>query len=452
MKCLSQRENALKPCVGVRSKRIFVTRAKHYAKKCLAAYCADILATSIFMLLFAAAGFGDEIHLQGGNIIKGKVIQVTEKDVEYRLGKDRVFDVVNKSAVVKIIYDDGRSLYFRLDTLFRRDGTAVRGTIVSVTKDDILYNPEGSADQKTMKRVEVDRIEYSDGKIVYIADRPGAREEIKFEEKKQTGGFHDSFVRIAGFFGFGNSTGGIFEKERRVLNAYKPDLFQAYIVPRDYHSSNSFMAGGGEIDVMAPAVKFVQRRRFDLTGIKFGIKGRYGYESIDTVITDEGSYYNSIDSYELFRGRNTSNHYWAAGPVMNLILSPKNNLINLLINFYVTAGQVIGGRLYPAAALRSSHFLGARLAGMFTGQYLPPISALYASRYINKTKFNGYTIRGGFGPHFSLNRFCPITVGLNVTYAYSSLHLGRAPFIYLDGNKKANRHQVGLEISTGFHF
>ena len=125
--------------------------------------------------------------------------------------------------------------------------------------------------------------------------------------------------------------------------------------------------------------------------------------------------------------------------------------MNLLLNFYAVAGQILGGKIYPAAALRSAHFLAAELAGAFGTQFLSPEFAKYASPYVNKTGFTGYTIRCGFGPHFSVNRLCPVTIGLNVTYAYSNIRLGRDPLIYFDGNRKAAHHEVGAEISAGFH-
>jgi hypothetical protein len=337
------------------------------------------------------------------------------------------------------------------DEIHLKDGGVVKGRIVNITESLVEYSPEGSAEHKTVARKEIDRIDYSDGRVVYIAEKREPQEEVKFEPKLQTGGFHDSYVRIAGFFGFGNPSKGVFDKERRVFNAFRTDLFNAYIVPRDYHLTNNLVTGGGEVDLMPPAIKFAQRRTFDFTGIKFGIRGRYGYESMDSIITEENSYYNSVESYELFRGKYMGYHYWAAGPVMNLIFSPRSNMMNLLINFYVVAGQIFGGQILPAAALRSAHFLGAELAGAFGRTYIGPEFSLYSVRYANKARFNGYTIRAGFGPHFSLNKFCPITIGLNVTYAYSSLRLGRSPFIYFDGNKKAAHHEVGAEISAGFH-
>ena len=408
-----------------------------------------------FLIFFSTALFADQIYLQDGSVLKGKIIQVNENDIEYKPETGRAFDVVDKSGVAKIVYDNGQVLNFTVDTLYRVDGTVVKGNIIRVTKDDITYTPRGTTEQKIVPRVEIDRVEYSDGKVVYIAKKKDTDEgfDAKIEEKKQTGGFLDSWVRIAGFMGFGSPSGGIFEREQHLLRAYRPDLIRAYVIPRDYKQYSMYVNGGGEIDVMPPAIKFVQKRGFDLSGIKFGIKGRYGAESVDSMIVNEKSYYSSVEGYELFRGKLMEYQYWTAGPVMNLVFSPRNNLFNFLIHFYVLAGQVFQGNLKGASALRSARWLMPELVGAFgSAPFVNDRRVLYATRYLNRTRFGGYTIRGGFGPHFSLNKYFPITFGFNITYAYSKLTLDRAPIAYFDGHKKATQHEVGAEVTAGVHF
>jgi hypothetical protein len=407
----------------------------------------------IVLIFILTVAFADQIYLSDGTVVKGTIIQITDARVEYKPEGGRAFDVVEKSAVVKVVYNDGRVVNYKLDTLYRRDGSAIKGIIKRVTPDDVVYVSEGSAQEKTIPRSEIERLEYSDGKTVYLAGGIAGGQRIIYEQMKPAGGFHDSVVRIAGFFGFGNPYRGVFEKERRVFNAFKPDLFMAYIVPRDYHLMQSYVNGGGELDLMPPAIRFPQQRSFDFTGIKFGIRGKYGYEYVDSLIVDQADYFYTVESYELYRGRLMCYHYWAAGPVMDLIFGPRSNSVNFILNFYAVAGQIFDGRLQPAAALRSAGFLAAELAGLYgAGQFLPGYSAAWISPHVNKTRFNGYTVRAGFGPHFSLNRNFPLVMGINVTYAYSQIRLGRDPFIYLDGNKKAALHEAGLEISAGLHF
>jgi hypothetical protein len=409
-----------------------------------------------FMILFGTSLFADQIYLQDGSVIKGKIIQINEYDIEYKPETGRAFDVVDKSAVVKIVYDNGQAAYFAVDTLYRVDGTAVKGSVISVTKDVVIYSPQGTTEQKTVPRSEIDRIEYSDGKIVYIAKKKDAQEgpDEKIEAKKQTGGFLDSWVRIAGFMGFGSPSGGIFQREQHLFRAYQPDLFRAYVLPRDYKQYFMFVNGGGELDVMPPAIKFLQKRGFDLSGLKFGIRGRYGAESVDSTIVNDKSYYNTVEGYELFRGKLMEYQFWAVGPVMNLVFSPRSNLFNFLVNFYLLGGQVFQGNLKGAAALRSAHWLAPELIGAYgpPGPFINDWRAVFATRYLNRTRFGGYTIRMGLGPHFSLNKYFPIIFGFNITYAYSNFTFNRAPVAYFDGHKKASQHEVGAEVTAGVHF
>jgi hypothetical protein len=422
---------------------------------------------SLIMLLAGNALMADEIYLSNGDVIRGKIIQVTDDRIEYDPEGARVFDVVEKSRVGKIRYDNGKVVSFALDTLYLADGSSVRCSVIRVTKDEIVYGPDGAEEQKTIPRDRVNRIEYSDGTKVditggkkeetaVIEEKDKNEETAIIEPKKQSGGFIDSWVRIAGFMGFGTQAGGILEREQRVLDAYRFDLMKAYVFPRDYQMYNFFSTGGGELDFLLPAVKFMQKRPFDLSGIKFGIRGRYGYEEIDSTIVDESSFYSAYQGYEMFQGRLMTYHYWAAGPVMNLVFSPRSNVFNFLLNFYAVAGQIFDGRVRAAAALRSARYLAWEMLGA-AGPYGSPsflpagIANVTNTGRFNTARFNGYTVRIGFGPHFSLNKYAPVTIGVNATYAYSNIKLGRAMPIYYDGNKRATHHEFGGEVSVGFH-
>lgn len=409
------------------------------------------------MLFSVSALMADQIYLKDAEIRKGKIIRITDNNLEFDPEGDRPFDVVDKKNVIRIVYDNGAVTIFKIDTLYKVDGTIIKGSIITVTKENITFMPEGAKEhkeQKIISRNEIVRIKYGEGKMVYMPKIQDASEEVSIQGKTQTGGFHDSIVRISGFFGFGNPTHGVFDKERRVLRMFKADLLQAYLLPHDYQIENSIIAGGGEIDVMPPAIKFSQKRSFDITGIKFGIRGRYGFEFVDSTIVDENKYLITVESFEKFRGRLLSYHYWAGGPVVNFIFSPRNNMLNFLINIYFIAGQIFEGNLRAAAALRSASFLTvelARLAGF--SPYLPSeLANITNTRYFNTTSFTGSTFRFGIGPHVTWNKILPITVGINITYAYSRLKLGRALPIYYDGNKRASHHEVGGEITAGAYF
>lgn len=267
-----------------------------------------------------------------------------------------------------------------------------------------------------------------------------------------SGGFTDSWVRIAGFFAFGSPTDGLFRKEQRVFRAYRSDLLRAHLLPRDYRLSTVSMGGGGELDIMPPTAKYAPKRLFDFMGVKFGIRGRYGYSFFDSMITDEGGYFTRVEGYELFRARSMEYHYWAVGPVMDLLFGPRRNDFNLIINVYAIAGQLFGGTFRGAAALRSSRWLTAELAGMYgpPGPFMRNMHLL-AACYLNRTKFSGHTVRFGLGPHVSMNGEFPFNLGINVVYAYSSMKMNTPLLIYCDTDRRVAHNEIGAEISAGVH-
>ncbi len=69
-------------------------------------------------LLFTITAHADEIHLQGGEILRGKIIQVTSQSIEYDPEGTRAFDIIPRGQISKIVYDDG-------STVFLNEGTTV---------------------------------------------------------------------------------------------------------------------------------------------------------------------------------------------------------------------------------------------------------------------------------------------------------------------------------------
>ncbi len=408
----------------------------------------------LLIMLFGTAAFADRIILTNGAMLKGKIIRVTGHDVEFDPEGPRAFDIVDKSAVVRIVYDDGKVVIYRQDILHLTDGTSMRGVIAKVTGEDVIIMAEGVDEQKTVPRNRVSRIEYADGRVVHMAKKETGPVEEPAEEGKQAPGFSGSRVRIAGFFSFSGPWGGILARERRLFSIYRPDLIRAYFFPKEYHLDIMSMGGGGEIDALLPAIRFRQMRAFDFTAVKFGVRARYGFQFSDSMIVKERVYYSTVEGYEQFRGRLMSHHHWAAGPVMNLVFSPRSNLFNFLINFYALTGQIFKGQIKAAAALRSAGQLQFELAGLygfpaFITALAPGIIA--ATQYNNRATYSGYTVRLGLGPHFTMNGYFPITFGFNVTYAYSYITFSKAPMAYLTGNRKCALHEIGAEISSGIH-
>jgi len=273
------------------------------------------------------------------------------------------------------------------------------------------------------------------------------------ETAVQPGGFIDSWVRISLYGGIGVWQGGVAAKEKRRVDAFKPYLAVAYLKPMDYTMAPLFLNIGPEIDILAPAIRFAGNRRFDLKGIKFGVKARYGYEVSQTILVGTADRGEDAQN-NLLQGRLATYHYWSAGPTMNIILGPRSNIFNVIVNCFVTGGQVFGGRLTGGSVLRGSSRLWLLTAGYFgvPSATLPPaILALQAGAF-NSTRIKGYTIRGGFGPEICLNKWVPLIFGIHLTYAYTNLTLSRALPVYFDADRKAAHHELGAELSLGFHF
>ena len=58
--------------------------------------------------LFVSNSYSDEIHLRDGTVVKGKIIQLAPKYIEYDPEGDKPFDLLPRGQIIKIIYDDGK--------------------------------------------------------------------------------------------------------------------------------------------------------------------------------------------------------------------------------------------------------------------------------------------------------------------------------------------------------
>ena len=266
-------------------------------------------------------------------------------------------------------------------------------------------------------------------------------------------GFADSIVRISLYVGLGLPQGGIPDKERRHFNMYRTDLSLAYLKLNRYDMYTGFIHGGPEADIMLPAKKIEQKRKFDLTGIKFGFRFRYGYEMLQNMIIASNNS-NMNFSNNLFNGKLMEYQYWGAGPVVNFIFTPRRKPFDVILNIYALGGHIFDGRVSGGASLRSATLLWLRMGGIVGTPVvnLDQSLVLLQSGRFNSTRIRGYTIRFGAGPEISLNRWIPLIVGLHLTYAYTNLTMNRALPLYLDGRTRAWHHEYGAEISMGMHF
>ncbi len=380
-------------------------------------------------VLFANMLFADSIVLRDSTVIQGRIIQVTKTGVEYDPEGERTYDVISRDRVYKVVYDDGREERVSFDIIHMNDGKLLEGSIFEVDQSQVMFVRRGSVEKTGIPREQIDTIDFGDGRQVTFSHENAV--EAESEPVKRVPGFHRSFVRIAGIFGFGVPVSDIVEREKNVFRSNIPHFVNTFGF-RDYAIDNAFLNYGVDLDLMLPAIEFEQSKAFDFTGIKIGIRGRYVYTVTYSSIFDEHDYgYRYYDS-DLFFGRLMTYNVWGVGPVFNFIFSPRSNNFNFMINMYALYGQVITGRMTAVPALRDA--------------------GITYDKYSYYTRFSGYTIRTGFGPHFSLNRWVPITLGINATYSMMRIKMDHSLGAYLDANRVHYIHEWGAELSLGLHF
>lgn len=389
----------------------------------------------ILLLLpaFYSLAFADEIYLNDLSIIKGKIIQVTDKNVEYSQ-ENKPFLTMPKNQVFKIIYDNGRIDQIAdvkvSDKIFLKDGSVIEGTIVKVTADVVMYSV--AEKQEAVVRHNIIKIVYADGKEIRISEASVNEPVVEKQPEKQeepvirTGGFIDSYIWIGAFGGVSDVFGNIDNKENRIYENKKTSIpgYNSYF---DHNEEISGYHFGFDLNLMFPSIKFKQVRGFDLTGLKFGLKTTYVFSNIDQSINE---YHGDYDSRILGEGTLLRYRSVNAGPEINLVFSPRTDLFNMVVQFYTLGGYIHNGKLTAAPALRD--------AGIsFTDSYT--------------ADFTGYSFTAGAGHYFVFNRVVPITLGYGFFYSYSKIDFDRNVQIY-NGAKKASFDEFGITLSVGMHF
>ncbi len=208
--------------------------------------------------------------------------------------------------------------------------------------------------------------------------------------------------------------------------------------------------GGGDIDILLPALRFETSNTLRLQGMKCAIRARYSYDYKDSQIIKK-DIFNSDYEEILLRTKMMDNHLVSAGPVINLVFIPTNH-VNCMINMYALYGQMIHGRLSAGFAVMDSNLLLLRLAGMGNGLPYLNIPPIMYTPQLNKTRYSGYSFKSGIGPHFALYRSLPLVLGVNVIYTYSVIKLERYIPLYFSMHRKFINHSWGGEVSIGFYF
>jgi hypothetical protein len=390
----------------------------------------------IVILCACSILYADEIYLKDSNIIKCEIIRITDKYIEYYSQEKggRPFFTIEKDLVSKVIYENGLVLETagsnKYDKIFIKDGNIVVGKILQITPDVIIYSPGDSDKKEAIVRENILKIIYSNGKEINISEAEINQGKLPASEEEtdiQSGGFKDSIIRLSltGGIGFLNR-GDLADKENDLLNQYKEQAIEY----SNHSSNNTYINyeayhGGFELALMLPALEFVQKRRFGLTGIKFGITGSYIFSINMQKIND--SHIDDID----FSGRLLKYRTINAGPEMNMIFSPKSNYVNMIFRFYLMGGYIHQGELKALPGLRD--------AGMLLSE----------DEY--KTGFTGYSATAGTGICFVSNLAFPVITGINIQYTYSKLNFDRALPVY-DGAESTSFNDIIFLISAGVHF
>lgn len=70
---------------------------------------------ALFIFLSISYTFADEIRLKDGTVIKGKILRVTPKYIEYDPEGARAFDMLPRDQIAVIIYKDGTVIKIKND-------------------------------------------------------------------------------------------------------------------------------------------------------------------------------------------------------------------------------------------------------------------------------------------------------------------------------------------------
>ncbi len=390
--------------------------------------------TLLIIAAFCSFLSADEIYLNDLNVINGKIIQVTDKNVEYSQ-EGKPFLIVPREKVFKIKYENGQVVQIAeikgTDKIFLKNGSVVEGNISKVTSDVIIYNAGNK--QEAIVRADVIKIVYADGKVIQISTEPARQITAGNEPESEPepppvireGGFLDSYLWFGAFGAASVVFGNLNNKEE---NAYLNNRNQLSSYPfwdtKGPHTQETGIHGGFNLDLMFPAVKYLQAKGFSLTGLKFGLKTTYIFSRIDQTLNDDSLPDDEDRNGILLKYRSVN-----AGPEINLVFSPRSDLFNMAVQFYILGGYIHNGELTAAPGLRD--------AGV----------SLNESDY--KADFNGYSGTIGASVNFALNKF-PIIIGSGVFYSYSRIKFDRNVPVY-NGKNRASFDEFGYSISIGFH-
>ncbi|MFH0975038.1 MAG: hypothetical protein V1874_04560 [Spirochaetota bacterium] len=389
----------------------------------------------LILTVFCGLSYADEIYMNDLSILKGKVIQVTDKNVEYSQ-EGKPFLIVPRDQVFKIKYDNGQVAQIAqvksIDKLFLKDGSVIECTIVKVTPDAVIYFTDK---QSAVPSDNVIKIVYSGGKVLQISEgrKDNGAIEIAVKEKEpepviRSGGFLDSYIRLGIQGGVSYVDGNLYRKEESAYSENRSAFILYPAIDDDgNYTYNTRYHWGFDLGLMFPSVKFLQTRAFDITGVKFGLKTTYIFSQIEQQIDDDALPKDANYDGRLLKYRTVN-----AGPEMNIVFSPRGDFFNMILKLYVLGGYIHDGELTAAPGLRE-------------GQQKAGLAVLDKSQYT--AEFTGYSGTIGFGLYSVINP-AHLTIGFDYFYSYSRIDFDRAVPVY-NNSKGSSFHEFGLLIYVG---
>ena len=394
-----------------------------------------ILSIIVFLSSILSFSFADEIHLKDSTVIKCEIIQVTPLNIEYKTD-EKPFLAVLRESVVKLVYKDGQVVQLAeiiYDKIIFADSRKVDAKVLVIDTENITYTLPGSEEKHIIKRADVAKIIYADGKNALFGTGPdedlqGETAEEEAPPYIQEKGFKDSLFSVGILGAWGSMFGNLNDKENDATTRYMGGVETYDVYPegdnaRSVENNNYYY--GFFFGLFYPATPVKSESRFGLRGIKFGICSNYTRHYVQERLYDrslrDNAYFGSLMEYNEFR----------LGPEMDLILSPVSNIVNLVFRFYAQGGYIHNGTLTALPGLRD--------AGL----------SLDNSQYT--VDFTGYSATGGAGIRFVSNLAFPIVFGFDVQYTYSKIKFERELEVYNNASD-ASFHEIAIVVSTGVHF
>ncbi|MBN1532382.1 MAG: hypothetical protein JXA20_06950 [Spirochaetes bacterium] len=385
-------------------------------------------ALTLLILFTAATARADRILLRDMTVLEGTVIRITERAVEYDPAGDTPYGSVPRERVCSVRYNDGRVQAVSVDSVELTDGSLRRGVIRELRPEGILFMPVEGGAADTIARARIRAITLADGTVRDAGDPSWDRAFIPVPVP----GFRHSIVRIAGYCSFHKQQSPLFDEEQRSLDLTQLGMTADPLL-LSRHAFKLFVdnwSWGIDADLMLPALGRGGSPGFSFRGVKFGIRGRYGYEILGTFLYSQSR--GGIPLERRYTARYLDYSFLGAGPVLDIIFGPQNNHYNLIIQAFLIYGGILHGRLRPNASLRDAGIL---------------VSAIDY-----RMDAGGYTLRWGLGPHICLNRWLPIMLGMNITMAFTRLRLPRPVLSYWSGRTRPYIiNDIGMEITLGIH-